>query len=272
MRLWMLGSGSRGNAVLLESGSARILIDAGFPVRVLQTRLRSVGIAPESISHCVITHEHTDHVRGAASAAAKWGWTLHASRGTLRGAPDAAAAGAIPFTAGDTLAVDGFALQTVATPHDANESIAIVATANGCGTRTAICYDLGHGSDAVCRALVDVELLVLEANHDEAMLRVGPYPPFVSARIGGRHGHLSNRAAAALARGAVSKSLRQVVLAHLSEKCNTPTLALDEVGGALGKARYRGALQAAAQDAVLGPITPFGSGVAAPRAQQLQLF
>ena len=129
MRLWMLGSGSRGNAVLLESGASRILIDAGFPASILTSRLRAIGIAPQSISHCVITHEHTDHVRGATTAAEKWGWTLHASRGTMIGAPELLAAGTRHFSAGDTLDLDGFSVKTVRTPHDAHESVAIVATA-----------------------------------------------------------------------------------------------------------------------------------------------
>lgn len=271
MRLWMLGSGSRGNAVLVECGSTRLLVDAGFPARVLQTRLREVGVAPESIAHCVVTHEHTDHVRGAAAAAAKWGWRLHASRGTLRACPDVVNAGATAFAAGDVLALDGLAVQTVATPHDANESVAVVVTSQATGTRVGVCYDLGHAPDAVRAALRDLDVLVLEANHDEQMLRAGPYPPSVSDRIGGRRGHLSNAAAGAIARAAVTRSLKHVVLAHLSENCNTPETALGAVAGEMARARYRGGLCAASQDGTLGPIDPRGTGPAA-RAVQLQLF
>jgi phosphoribosyl 1,2-cyclic phosphodiesterase len=268
----MLGSGSRGNAVLLESGATRLLIDAGFPIRTLHARFRAIGVAPESVTHCVITHEHTDHVRGASAAAAKWGWRLHASTGTLRAAPDVAAAGAMPFTAGDVRALDGLSLQTVRTPHDANESVAIVATALACGTRVGVCYDLGHASDAVRAALTDLQMLVVEANHDAAMLRAGPYPPSVCDRIAGRRGHLSNTAAGELARASVTKSLRHVVLAHLSQNCNTAALALDAVSAPLGRARFRGALCAAAQDDVLGPLDARGARPPAPRAEQLQLF
>ncbi len=270
MQLWVLGSGSRGNAVLLESDGRRLLVDAGFGVRELQTRLGRIGVAPQSIAACVVTHEHTDHVKGAAQAAAKWGWALHASEGTIAAHPPLAAAGTAAFRAGDTLAVPGFAVETVRTPHDARESVALVATGTACGTRAGICYDLGHASDAVRTAMRGVDLLVLESNHDADMLRAGPYPPSVCARIAGRHGHLSNAAAGALARQLASTTLRHVVLAHLSENCNLPQTAATAVREALATTRFRGAITPAAQDAVVGPFVA-SAGRARVRAEQLSL-
>lgn len=254
MRLWVLGTGSRGNAVLFECGGARLLIDAGFGVRTLETRLRAAGVAPDSVGACLITHEHADHVRGAVPAAAKWGWTLHATAGTLAAAPELVAAGARAFRAGESLAIDGFDVATAPTSHDARESVAVAVTGRASGARAAVCYDLGAAGDAVRALLAGAEAVVLEANHDEGMLRAGPYPPSVAARIAGRQGHLSNAAAGRLARDVARAGLRHVVLAHLSESCNAPRLAADAVQGALAATRFRGAVTPATQEALLGPF------------------
>lgn len=270
MRLWVLGSGSRGNAVLLESHGSRLLVDAGFGVRELQTRLAAVGVAPQSIAACVVTHEHTDHVKGATQACARWGWALHASEGTIAAHAPLASAGALPFRAGDTLALPGFAVETVRTPHDAYESVALVATGTACGTRAAVCYDLGHATDPLRAALRGVDMLVLESNHDGEMLRAGPYPPSVRDRIAGRNGHLSNAAAGALARQLASTTLRHVVLAHLSEKCNAPRTAAASMRDVLATTRFRGAITPATQDSVAGPFVA-SAGRAVVRAQQLSL-
>ena len=273
MRLWVLGSGSRGNAVVLDDGTgeARVLVDAGFGVRTLAARLAAARIPPESIVACVVTHEHVDHVRGAVQATARWGWGLHASEGTVRAHPPLGAAGAIAFRAGDTVRVGGLALQTVRTPHDAVESVAVVATATASGARAGVCYDLGHATDAVRQTMGDLDLLVLEANHDEGMLRAGPYPPSVCSRIAGSHGHLSNGAAAGLARDVASGTLRHVVLAHLSESCNDAPVATAAVSAALRAPRFRGAVAAAGQDVVAGPFVAASGRRAAPTAQQLTL-
>ncbi len=262
MRLWVLGTGSRGNAVLLESDGARLIVDAGFGVRALAERLAAARVPPESIAACVVTHEHADHVKGVRHAAARWGWAVHATTGTAAACAGVRAAGATTFAAGATFRVGPFAVETVATPHDAAESIAVTVTTDA-GARAGVCYDLGHASDAVRAALADVDLLVLEANHDEAMLRAGPYPPSVADRIAGRFGHLSNRAAASLARQVATPALRHVVLAHLSESCNEPRLASADVGAALARTRFRGAVTPALQDVVAGPFVAH----AAPRAR-----
>jgi phosphoribosyl 1,2-cyclic phosphodiesterase len=260
--------------VLLESGSARLLVDAGFGVRALETRLRAAGVAPESVGVCVITHEHADHVRGAVAARGRWGWALHASVGTVEACPELAAAGAHAFRAGDRIALHGFEVETAATSHDARESVALAVTATTTGARAAVCYDLGAASDPVRGLLTGCEAVVLEANHDEAMLRAGPYPPSVSARIGGRRGHLSNAAAGRLAREVVRSGLRHLVLAHLSESCNDPQLAAGTVRTALAPTRFRGIVTPAGQDGVLGPLSLAASaagGRAAAAAQQLTL-
>ena len=271
MRLWVLGSGSRGNAVLIECGDTRVLVDAGFTPRELAGRLAAAGVAPQSIRACVITHEHTDHVKGACAGAAKWGWALHASEGTAEACPALLAADARTFEPGACLSVGGLELRTVPTPHDATSPVAVVATSSRSGARAGVCYDLGHASDPVKVAMRELDLLVLEANHDETMLRVGPYPPSVQGRIAGRRGHLSNGAAARLARDSASFNLKHVVLAHLSESCNEPALAERTVSEALAATKFRGRVHVATQHAVVGPFTP-RMARCGPAPQQLSLF
>ncbi|HET9010289.1 MAG TPA: MBL fold metallo-hydrolase [Gemmatimonadaceae bacterium] len=271
MRLWVLGSGSKGNAVLIECGETRVLVDAGFAPRELAGRLAAVGVAPQSIRACVITHEHTDHVKGACAGAAKWGWALHASEGTAEACPALLGADARTFEPGASLTIGDLELRTVPTPHDATAPVAIVATSSRSGARAGVCYDLGHASDPVKIAMRELDLLVLEANHDEAMLRAGPYPPSVQGRIAGRRGHLSNRAAARLARESASFNLKHVVLAHLSESCNEPALAERTVSDALTGTRFRGKVHVAPQHAAVGPFTPRLTRCA-PAPEQLTFF
>lgn len=269
MRVWLLGSGSAGNAVLIEAADGRVVVDAGFGVRTLAARLTVIGIAPESIEACVITHEHTDHVKGAAAAARKWGWALHATRGTVAHAPELAGADVQPFDAGATLAFSSMDVATARTPHDAAEPVGVVATARASGARVTVCTDIGHVSAGVRALCRDVDILVLESNHDEEMLRAGPYPPVVQARIAGEHGHLANRHAAALLRDSMTAGVRHVVLAHLSQKCNEPGLARRTTERELKRTAYRGEVTPAPQDAVIGPFDAARRGADVPRQYDL---
>jgi phosphoribosyl 1,2-cyclic phosphodiesterase len=271
VRVWLLGSGSGGNAVLIEAADARILVDAGFGVRTLAARLRAIGVAPESVEACVITHEHTDHVKGAAAAARRWGWALHATRGTVAGAGELAGAPVHAFDAGASLAFSTLDVATTRTPHDAAEPIGVVVTARASGARATVCTDIGHVSEGVRALCRDVDVLVLESNHDEQMLRAGPYPPMVQARIAGDRGHLANRDAAALIRDSVTRRVRHVVLAHISRKCNVPELARDTTERELKRTVYRGDLTAAPQDAVIGPFDAARHAADAPRQYLLEL-
>jgi phosphoribosyl 1,2-cyclic phosphodiesterase len=256
----VLGSGSRGNAVLLEVDGARVLIDAGFPIRELARRLKSIDTPPASIEAVVVTHEHTDHARGAAAGARAFGWRIYASPRTLDAEPELRAAGAIAVGAGETVVLSTMDLATVPIPHDAAQPVAVVATARRSGVRAGVAYDLGHVTEATCAALAALDLLIVEANHDLDMLRSGPYPASVADRIAGLRGHLSNAAAAHLARAVVHRGLGRVVLAHLSEQCNEPRLAIHAVASALARARRGGVpVCVASQHAVTGPFLARGA-------------
>jgi phosphoribosyl 1,2-cyclic phosphodiesterase len=252
MKVWVLGAGSRGNATVIDNGKTRVLIDAGFSARELKRRMATVDIAPESIEALIVTHEHSDHVCGAARAARRFKWSLHATAGTVEGAPELALADVRTFTAGDTLTFSSMSVLTVPTSHDATDPIAIVATDVPTGARAAVVLDLGRESAHLRKMLCDVEVLVLESNHDEQLLADGPYPISVQRRIASHMGHLSNRAAGAIARACAHSDLQHLVLAHLSEQCNTPDHALATASAALARSRFRGQVTAAAQDSVRG--------------------
>jgi phosphoribosyl 1,2-cyclic phosphodiesterase len=268
MKVWVLGSGSRGNAVVVDNGGTRVLVDAGFSPRELARRFAVAGIEPESIEGVIITHEHGDHVRGAAAAAARWRWTLHATSGTVAESPDLIGADVRTFEAGATLTFGSMTALTVPTSHDARDPVGVVFTDAPTGARAAIVTDLGRETAHLRAALRDLEILVLESNHDEVMLAQGPYPVSVRRRIASATGHLSNHAAGVLARACAHAGLQHLVLAHLSEKCNTPDHALSAASAALARSRFRGRISAAAQDSVRGA---FVAGRRGGRSVQLAL-
>lgn len=269
----MLGSGSRGNAILVESGGVRLLVDAGFSGKDLARRMAAVDVAPESITAILITHDHGDHTRGMGVFARRFGTPLHLTRRTreacarlLRGDErvveyDSAA----PFDMGP------LRIQPFLTVHDAVDPVAVTITDTVTGSKMGVATDLGRPTTSVRAALASSHLLVLEANHDDGRLWNGPYPWSVKQRIASSHGHLSNRAAAELATELHHEALAAVVLAHLSDSCNEPELAHDAVGASLDRAGFQGLLRVADQDDAGEPMDVEGLRArSAPR--QLSLF
>lgn len=249
MNVAMLGSGSRGNATLIATRETRILVDAGFSGRQLAERLDAVGIAPDALDAIVITHEHGDHTRGAGVFARRHGTPLYVTPGTrtacaalLRGGEDVRT-----YAPGRPFRVGGLRIDPFLTVHDAVDPVAVTVTSESCGTRVGVATDLGRPTAAIRHSLAGCDFLILEANHDEGLLRTGPYPPAVQARIASSHGHLSNHAAARFAVELLHPRLAGVLLAHLSAECNRGELALEIVGGALARAGWTGFLAVAAQ-------------------------
>ncbi|MBI2796428.1 MAG: MBL fold metallo-hydrolase [Gemmatimonadetes bacterium] len=253
MRSWVLASGSKGNALVLESGGERLLVDCGLGTRTLARRLAIAGIAPQSIGALLLTHEHNDHTRGAAAAAAKWGWQVLASTGTLAAVRDLPSGCRLVLRHNATRALGAFEVTGIRVPHDAAEPMGFVVTARSGGARLGIATDLGEVPAPLLSAFERLDVLVLESNHDEGMLRAGPYPPYLKQRILARTGHLSNAACATALGSLVHARLRHVVLAHLSEVNNEPGLARRSATAALRRAGWRGVLHVAAQDAPTGP-------------------
>ncbi len=248
MKLCVLGSGSSGNAVLIQAGETRILVDAGFPPRTMAKRLGRVSVDPKSIEAVVLTHEHIDHARGAASAARKWGWHIHATAGTKGACLPLSETDTHSVTAGVTFAIGDFDITSVRTSHDATEPVAVFATERSTGARAGIVYDLGVITSSLRAALERVDILVLESNHDTHMLMTGPYPMSLKRRVSGREGHLSNRAAGVAAAECAHRGLSHIVLAHLSETNNTPRIATEAMHTAVRKTPFRGTIVACSQD------------------------
>jgi len=226
IRVTVLGSGSAGNATLIEGDGARVLLDAGFSCRELAARLRGLDVAPDRLDALVITHEHADHVRGAERFCRTFGVPVYATRATARaaGLADALDGALHEVTPGTPFAIGGLTLMPFPLPHDAVDTVGYTIE---CGdARVGYATDLGHATDAARRGLRDCDLLILEANHDVGMLQAGPYPAMVKQRVLGRHGHLDNDSSAALACEAVTDRTRHLILAHLSRTNNRPDLAL----------------------------------------------
>ncbi len=236
IRFSVLGSGSGGNATCIEGGGARVLLDAGFSCRELGVRLQSVGVEPHRLDAIVITHEHADHISGAALFSQKHKVPLYCTAATFRAAGLQRAGvhghgvfAHVAVEAGTPFDVGGLRLLPFPVPHDAVDTVGYVVECEG--ERVGYATDLGHDPLPVREALRNCDVLMLESNHDVEMLRQGPYPQVIKDRVLGRHGHLDNGTAAALVCDVATERTRRVILAHLSRTNNRPDLALRAARG-----------------------------------------
>ena len=249
LRVGILGSGSGGNAVVLESGSRRLLIDAGFSCREMVKRMKRLDFDPATLDAVLLTHEHQDHCKGARVLLQKLRLPLYGTAGTLEGAglrAQAAAAGG-ELRSGVPIEVAGFVVEPFMIPHDASEPVGFVIE-DPCGRRIGLVADLGCRTSLAWGRLQDLDLLILETNHDLDMLRNGPYPWSLKQRVAGRHGHLSNREAAEGLPELIGDRLRWVVLYHLSRTNNLPALAAAAVGETLDREGCSAQLAVSEQD------------------------
>lgn len=240
LRWCCLGSGSEGNALVLEASAGlfttRVLVDNGFGPRALERRLQRVGLCIDAIDALILTHEHSDHVAGAAALLRRRAVPLLCSAGTRRAAGLAdAAIDWRPLRADQPFDLGELQLHPFAVPHDAAEPLQLVAT-DGV-RRFGLLTDVGVPNDAIARALDGLHALQLECNHDADLLRSGAYPPFLKQRIGGGQGHLSNSQAANLLSKIDRRELCTVAAAHLSRSNNRPELAQRALASVLGCAR-----------------------------------
>jgi phosphoribosyl 1,2-cyclic phosphodiesterase len=234
MRFASLGSGSRGNGLLVEAGATRVLLDCGFSFAEAVARLQRLGCAAEDIDAIVVTHEHDDHIGGVARFAARIGIPVYMTPGTR------AAAGA-RFATVDCRAFDPHAafklgeltVDPFPVPHDAREPAQVVFDDGS--HRLGVLTDVGVPTPHIRTMLSGCSALVLECNYDDALLREGPYPPSLKARIGSRYGHMRNEDAAELLALLDRSRLRHVVAAHLSETNNDPELVQTILSRALGE-------------------------------------
>lgn len=234
MRFASLGSGSEGNALVVESGSTRVLLDCGFGLRETVTRLAHKQLTPDNITAIVITHEHSDHLQGAVRFARKYNIALWMTYGTHR----------YLLAQHDTLPtvelIDSHAafgigslhIQPFPVPHDAREPVQF--TFSDGQHRLGVLTDTGTITPHIAAQLDACDALVLECNHDTDTLQHSQYPASLKKRIAGPFGHLDNQTAASLLTRIDTSKLQHLVAAHLSQHNNTPALALASITAALG--------------------------------------
>ena len=233
MRFACLGSGSQGNALVVEAGNTRLLLDCGFTLRETFIRLVRLGLEPDTIDAVVVTHEHSDHICGVARFARKLGIPVWLTHGTLRSAGKAFAslAGVNIIEGYERFSIGDIEVEPYPVPHDAEEPAQFVF-GNG-ALRLGVLTDTGCSTPHIEEILSDCNALVLECNHDAQMLANSDYPESLKRRVGGRFGHLENAAAASLLARLNCSRLQHVIAAHLSQKNNTPLLAQTILSDAL---------------------------------------
>jgi phosphoribosyl 1,2-cyclic phosphodiesterase len=237
LRFCSLGSGSSGNATLVEGSSGitvtRVLVDCGFSLRELTTRLARAGLAPHELDAVFVTHEHTDHVGCALSLARRHGVPVWMSRGTWRAVADPELAELVHFVRdGEPVALGDLELRPYTVPHDAREPLQPCFSDGA--SRLGVLTDAGSITPHLIEHLQDCDALLLECNHDREMLAASRYPASLKSRIGGRFGHLSNDTSAQILAACLHGGLRHVVAAHLSLENNRPELALGALAAVCG--------------------------------------
>jgi len=234
MRFGCLGSGSKGNAWLIQAGDTRVMVDCGFGPREAGKRLARLGIEVSDLDAILVTHEHSDHGRGAARMANQARCAVWLSHGThiLLDASDSAPLSVNIIHAEHVFSIGELEIQPYSVPHDAREPTQFVFSDGA--KRFGLLTDAGHVTPRIEAVLNGCDALALECNHDIARLEAGCYPVALKRRILGRHGHLDNVAAAALLKSIAGSSLKHVVAAHLSAENNSPELAQAALAEALG--------------------------------------
>jgi phosphoribosyl 1,2-cyclic phosphodiesterase len=237
MRFASLGSGSRGNALVVEAGQTRVMLDCGFSVRETIQRLARLELMPEQLSAIVVTHEHADHISGVAPLARKFNipvWLTHGTYSYFANCSGGQFKDKQPlhlFDSHERFTVGDLEIQPFPVPHDAREPAQFVF---GDGARRlGVLTDTGSSTPHIETVLNRCHALVLECNHDADMLRNGSYPAGLKQRVAGRFGHLDNVAAARFLDKLDNTRLQHVIAAHLSEKNNLPGLAQDALSRVL---------------------------------------
>lgn len=237
LRFCSLGSGSSGNATLIEArdglATTRVLVDCGFSLKELETRFNRIGLCTDDLDAVFITHEHGDHIGCALPLARRHGAPVWMSRGTWHAIGEPEPGDWLHFARdGDRVAIGAMELRPYTVPHDAHEPLQL--TASDGQSVLGVLTDAGSCTSHMLQALHRVHGLLLECNHDRERLAASSYPPMLKRRIAGKHGHLANDTAAEILSALLHDGLRHVVAAHLSEQNNSPELACAALSHALG--------------------------------------
>ncbi len=228
MRLCALGSGSRGNATLIDSGNTRLLIDCGFAARELEERAQQADFCLTELDAILVTHEHGDHIRGVGAVSRRYQVPVFSTHGSLRsGKCGKLTQNQTISPHAENFSIGDIEVQPVAVPHDAAEPCQFIFKA--ANKRLGILTDLGCITPLIKQAYQQLDMLLLECNHDTQMLHDGPYPPALQRRVGGDYGHLNNQQAMTLLEQMDLPALQQLVIGHLSEKNNHPEKVMQAV-------------------------------------------
>jgi phosphoribosyl 1,2-cyclic phosphodiesterase len=234
MNFSVLGSGSKGNSVYIESGKTKILIDAGFSGKEIATRLHSIGREIEELDAIFVTHEHHDHIQGVGVLSRRFQIPVYSNLETFKAGENVLGKLSCysEFITGDTLQLQELQVRTFAVSHDAADPVGFIID-NG-KVNLAYCTDTGKVSHLLRQRLMGCNGLVLEFNHDLQMLKDGPYSPALQQRVRSDHGHLANEDAASFLQTLLHEQLQHVILAHLSTTNNHPDLAMKAAKGVIG--------------------------------------
>lgn len=225
MRFASLGSGSKGNATLVEAGSSRVLVDCGFSCAETEKRLEQLSLEPADLDAILVTHEHTDHISGVARLSRRHAIPVWMTAGTEAVHKGGELADWNCINSHQAFSVGDLWVQPFPVPHDAREPCQFVFSDGR--RRLGLLTDVGSVTTHMVKSLDNLDALILECNHDPDMLAAGPYPPGLKRRVGGPYGHLSNQQAAGLLAKIRTDRLQYLVAAHISEKNNQPQLAFD---------------------------------------------
>lgn len=227
VRFTSLGSGSKGNATLVATGDTLLLIDCGFSLRELDKRLQQAGCSGDQLTAILLTHEHSDHIKGAGAVARRYQLPVYTTAGTLRSGKRSLAE--LPdvrlFNSHQSFSVGDFLINPITVPHDASEPSQFVFEHGG--IRIGLLTDTGSLTSHIIDCLNGCDALMLEFNHCLEMLASSDYPPYLQDRISGRLGHLSNDQSVSLLEKLDTSRLQYLIAMHLSENTNCPDMVLD---------------------------------------------
>lgn len=234
LRVASLGSGSAGNSCLISSPTTTLLLDCGFALKQTALRMQALGLGIDDIDAILVTHEHSDHVRGLGPIARKCEAPVWITHGTFDAWRDKKLKRVNFFTAHQAFTIGDIEVQPFPTPHDAAESCQYIFSFNG--ESFAVVTDLGACTPHIKEKIERVNGMLIECNYDIQMLRSGPYPPSLQSRIQSNFGHLGNQQSAELLAQIDHPGLSTILLGHLSEKNNTPEIAYATVSSLVNDA------------------------------------